>query len=196
MDELNSVTRIRQQAYGRHLPQFAQSLASPELADFETDTVVLLATAKLDNAPLATMRIHTNRNKPLPLEQAVTLPDAMHSDALAEAVRFSVVNDRSGGGVIRNALFKAFYLICVADNIDWMVICARNPLHKLYLKLLFKDIFPNGCPVILPYAHNIPHRVLKLRVSEVKPLWYETNHPLFNFFFNTYHPDLEDIFSS
>lgn len=98
LDELNSVARIRQQAYGRHLPKFAQSLASPELADFETDTVVLLATAKQDNAPLATMRIHTNHNKPLPLEQAVTLPEAMCSTSLAEAVRFSVVSGRSGGG--------------------------------------------------------------------------------------------------
>lgn len=98
LDELNSVARIRQQAYGRHLPKFAQSLASPELADFETDTVVLLATAKQDNAPLATMRIHTNHNKPLPLEQAVTLPEAMRSTPLAEAVRFRVVSGRSGGG--------------------------------------------------------------------------------------------------
>lgn len=97
-DELDAVARIRHHAYGRHLPQFAQSLALPESADFEADAVVLLVVAKQDNAPLATMRIHTNRNKPLPLEQAVTLPQAMRSTAMAEAVRFSVLNGRSGGG--------------------------------------------------------------------------------------------------
>ncbi|UJP06661.1 MAG: hypothetical protein LZF84_06250, partial [Nitrosomonas sp.] len=92
LDDLNRVTQIRQQAYGRHLPQFAQSLASPEPADFETDTLVLLALSKQDNAPLVTMRIHTNCNGPLPLEQAANLPAEIRSAALAEAVRFSVMN--------------------------------------------------------------------------------------------------------
>ena len=156
LDELNSVARIRQQAYGRHLPKFAQSLASPELADFETDTVVLLATAKQDNAPLATMRIHTNHNKPLPLEQAVTLPEAMCSTSLAEAVRFRVVSGRSGGGgLVRNVLFKAFYLICVATRIDWMVICARSPMHKLYFSLIFENTFHEDNPILIPHIGNL-----------------------------------------
>lgn len=98
-NDLNKVTQLRHEAYARHLPQFAQTLTAPEPADYDSDNLVLLAVAKDDGAPLATMRIHTNRNKPLPLEQAVTLPDAMRSATLAEAVRFSVANTRKSGGV-------------------------------------------------------------------------------------------------
>ncbi|MBX3639039.1 MAG: hypothetical protein KF888_00810, partial [Nitrosomonas sp.] len=175
------------------LPQFAQTLALPEPADYDSDNLILLAIAKDNSAPLATMRIHTNHNKPLPLEQAVTLPDSIRSSKLAEAVRFSVASTHrsEGGSLPRDALFKAYYLACIALNIEWMVICARNPLHKLYLSLLFNDISPNDEPVTLPYAHNIPHRVLKLRVRDVEPLWHEVKHPLYHFFFNSCHPDLE-----
>jgi hypothetical protein len=194
-NDLNKVTQLRHEAYARHLPQFAQSLALPEPEDYDSDNLVLLAVDKADGAPLATMRIHTNRSKPLPLEQAVTLPDTMHFSTLAEAVRFSVTNTRKseGGGhsLPRDALFKACYLACVSLNIEWMVIGARNPLHKLYLGLLFNDISPNGAPVVLPYADNIPHRVLRLRVHDVKSLWYEKKHTLYPFIFNTHHPDLE-----
>ena len=77
-----------------------------------------------------------------------------------------------------------------------MVICARPPLQKLYLKLLFEDISPNGCPVVLPYAHDLPHRVLKLRVSEAEPLWREKGHSLYDFVCETHHPDLKEIFRS
>lgn len=192
-NDLNKVTQLRHEAYARHLPQFAQTLAAPEPADYDNDNLVLLAVAKDDGAPLATMRIHTNRNKPLPLEQAVTLPEAMHSATLAEAVRFSVTirANRGGHSLPRDALFKAYYLACVSLNIEWMVIGARNPLHKLYLGLLFNDISPDGKPVALPYADNIPHRVLRLRVQDVEPFWSDAKHTLHHFFFNTKHPDLE-----
>ena len=97
-DDLNLVTQLRHEAYARHLPQFAQTLALPEPADYDSDNLILLAVAKDDGAPLATMRIHTNRSKPLPLEQAIALPDTMRSSTLAEAVRFSVANTRKLGG--------------------------------------------------------------------------------------------------
>lgn len=71
-----------------------------------------------------------------------------------------------------------------------MVVCARSSVHKLYLGLLFEDISPEGKSVILPYANNIPHRLLRLRVHDVKPLWCNVKHPLYQFFFKTYHPDI------
>ncbi len=190
-NDLDKVAQLRHEAYARHLPQFAQTLASPEPADYDNDNLILLAVAKDDGAPLATMRIHTNRKKLLPLEQAITLPDAMRSTSLAEAVRFSVTNTRKSGGLTTRCLFKAYYLACVSHNIDWMVIGARSPLHKLYLGLLFDDISPNDEPVALSYADNIPHRVLRLRVQYVEPYWSDAKHTLYHFFFNTKHPDLE-----
>lgn len=192
--ELRKVTQLRYEAYARHLPTFAQSLVLPELRDFEDDNIVFLAVSKEDSMPLATMRIHTNRNRPLPLEEVIALPDKMRFSTLSEAGRFCVASTHIYGKkvkVARNVLFKAYYLFCVANNVEWMVICARNPVHKLFLNLLFNDISPNGNSIPLPYLANIPHRVLALRVCEVEPLWREANHSLYNFFFCTHHPDLE-----
>ncbi len=72
-----------------------------------------------------------------------------------------------------------------------MVIGARNPLHKLYLSLLFNDISPNGEAIALPYAHNIPHRALAQRIDNFESLWRVEKHPLYDFVFRTHHPDLE-----
>lgn len=121
LDDLSRVAQIRQQAYGRHLPQFAQSLVLPEPADFEANTLVLLAISKQDNAPLATMRIHTNCNGPLPLEQAVNLPVEIRSAALAEAVRFSVLNSHCGGGELSSrCLIQSIlpYMSCQKSRLD------------------------------------------------------------------------------
>lgn len=99
-DDLNRVAQLRHEAYIRRLPRIAQMLALPEPADYDSDNFVLLAVAKDNGAPLATMRIHTNHNKPLPLEQAIVLPDTMHSSTLGEAVRLCVTKTckLDGGG--------------------------------------------------------------------------------------------------
>lgn len=84
----------------------------------------------------------------------------------------------------------------MTDGIDWMVICARPPLHKLYLSLLFENIFSYDTLIVMQHIGQAPHRVLKLRVSGVEPLWREKEHSLHDFFFKTHHPDLEKIFQS
>lgn len=136
------------------------------------------------------MRIHVNRHNPLPLENSIQLPESFTGLTLAEAVRFGIV-DGENGQQARNALFKAFYLICLKLKVDKMIICARSPLHKLYLNLLFDDLFPSEEFIEMAHIGNIPHRVLKLRVCDVEPLWREAKHPLYHFFFNVHHPDLE-----
>ncbi|WP_396956758.1 N-acyl amino acid synthase FeeM domain-containing protein [Nitrosomonas sp.] len=190
-DDLNKVAKLRYDAYARHLPQFAQTLASPEPADYDDDNLVLLVVTKNTNTPLATMRIHTNHKKSLPLEQATKLADSMSSSTLTEAVRFCVTATPGlAGNLARNVLFKAYFLACIHYCTEWMVICARSPLHRLYLKLLFNDISPDGVSIALPYADNIAHRVLAQQITQFEPLWYAAKHPLYNFIFRTHHPDI------
>ena len=89
--DVRKAVSVRHAAYARHLPALAEKLLMPEATDFEDGVVVLLAESKLDGAPLGTMRIQTNRYKPLSIEQSVELPAWLQDRPLAEADRKSVV---------------------------------------------------------------------------------------------------------
>lgn len=188
-EALRRAVKIRQSAYGRHVPELASQLGSPESYDYEPGTVVILAESKLDRTPLGTMRIQTNAYKPLSLEDSVELPKSLQNKTLAEATRLGISNGRMGR-VIKSAMFKAFYEYCSESMIDWMVITARRPLDRLYSSLLFKDVYPETGYIPMAHVGNIPHRVMSLKVQSVEPSWHEADHSLYDFFFRTYHPDI------
>jgi hypothetical protein len=187
--DLEKAVRIRHAAYMRHVPGFAHALTTPEKSDSEEGVVVLLAESKFDGSPVGTMRIQTNDFKPLSLEQSVPLPDWLSTRRLAEATRLGVTQERVGR-MVTTALFKAFYLYCKNQRIDWMVITARSPVDRHYDRLLFKDIYPEMGYVPFKHVGNMPHRVMSLQVGAVHDLWAEAQHSLFNFFFRTFHEDI------
>lgn len=141
------------------------------------------------------MRIHINRHNPLPLEKSVQLPAYLQKQVLAEAVRFGIV-DGIVGQQARDALFKAFYRICWVLQVDKMVVCARFPVHKRYLGLLFEDVFPSGEYIEMAHIGCVPHRLLMLQVDQVEPIWRENNHSLYSYFFQTHHPDINAAIDS
>lgn len=188
--ELRQAVHIRHAAYARHVPALAALLAAPEPGDREAGATVLLAESRLDGAPLGTMRIQTNRDRPLALEQSVALPAALRRRRLAEATRLGVSADRAGR-VVKTLLFKAFYLYCRRAGIDWMVIGARSPLDRQYEALLFEDVFPGRGFVPLAHAGNIPHRVLGFELATAEPRWRAAEHPLYGLFCRTQHPDID-----
>lgn len=73
--DLLKAVRIRHAAYTRHVPEFARTLLHPEAADYEHDTIVLLAESRLDGTPLGSTRIRTNLFRLLGVEESVVLPD-------------------------------------------------------------------------------------------------------------------------
>lgn len=180
---------MRQKAYGRHLPEFARDMTIEE-NDYEPGTVVLLAESKLDGGPLGTMRIQTNRFAPLAVEQSVQLPDWLVGTRMAEATRLGVAGGTIGR-MVKIALCKALFLYCGQQNIDWMVITARSPLDREYEAMLFGDVF--GKNEFLPMTHvgGLPHRVLAKPVAVARERWAAVSHPLFNFVFQTRHPDID-----
>lgn len=188
--DLLKAVHIRHSAYARHVPAFAETLRSPEAYDTMDGTVVLLAESKLDGAPLGTMRIQTNAFSPLPLEQSFTLPPHMRHSLLAEATRLGV-SERFQSRAIKTVLFKAFFLYCQQQEIDWMVITARTPIDRQYERLLFKDVDPALGYVPLPHVGNLPHRIMCLDVSGAEQHWAQLQHPLFEFVFRTHHVDIE-----
>ena len=187
--ELQKAIHIRHAAYSRHVPAFAETLKAAEQMDMQEGVAILLAESKLDGAPLGTMRIQTNQYGPLNLEQSVTLPDWLAQRSLAEATRLGVTDQRIGR-LVKTVLFKSFYQYCVTNDIEWMVISGRAPVDRQYDQLLFNDVFPGQGYMPLRHVGNIPHRILSFDVAAAKRRWTEANHPLHNFVFQTYHPDI------
>ena len=188
--EMAKALSIRQSAYARHLPDVAKTLGKPEALDFQRDTNILLVKARLDEAPLGTMRIHRNDNQPLPLEQSFKLPSQLSSAKLAEATRFGLVGG-DGALAVKSALFKAFFLYSLLHDVDYMVITARHPLDRMYERLMFKDVEPAAGYVPMKHVGNLPHRVLYFSVKRAEKLWFDAGHPLFDYVFRTVHPDIE-----
>lgn len=188
-NELKRAISIRHAAYMRHVPAFAQSLSTPESADSEEGTVVLLAESKLDGSPVGTMRIQTNEFRPLALESSIALPPALTQCRLAEATRLGVTQERVGR-MVTTALFKAFFLYCRQNRIEWMVITGRSPVDRHYDRLLFEDVFPGMGYIPFPHVGNLPHRVMSFHVDSAEERWAAAQHPLFNFVFRTFHEDI------
>jgi hypothetical protein len=161
----------------------------PEPYDRDPGGLVLLAESKLDQSPVGTMRIQSNCFRPLALEQSLKLPDWL-SGRLVGATRLGVEAGEPGR-MVKMGLFKALYLYCVRERIDWMVIAARTPLDRQYATLLFCDVY--GEKEFMPLAHaaNIPHRIMAFEVGTTEPRWRKAGHPLYDFMLVTHHPDID-----
>ena len=188
-EALHKAVAIRQAAYARHMPVLAERLGAPEPLDHDQGSVVLLAESKLDGSPVGTMRIQTNRFNPLSIEQGVELPAWLRNKSLAEATRLGIDLGRTGR-VVKMVLCKAFFLHCIEEDIEWMVIGARSPLDRQYEAALFKDVYP-GEIIPMPQFNNIPHRVLAFEVGTAAERWAAANHPLHKFMIQTHHPDID-----
>ncbi|MFM2035682.1 MAG: hypothetical protein RL459_947, partial [Pseudomonadota bacterium] len=123
-------------------------------------------------------------------EKSLALPQWLHDSSLAEATRLAVANDATSR-VVKTALFKAFFLYCQQQSIEWMVITARAPIDRQYERLMFEDVYPDLGYVPMAHVNNLPHRVLSFEVGTARARWLAAQHPLFNFVFSTSHPDIQ-----
>lgn len=188
--DLLKAVRIRHAAYARHVPDFARSLAQPEAADYDGDTIVLLAESKLDGTPIGSTRIRTNLYRPLGVEESVVLPDWLQNKRLVEATRLGIDEGRVGR-MVKIALIKACFMYCEDNAIDYSVATGRPPVDRQYEQLMFVDVFPDDGLVPLRHVGNIPHRVMAFEIATFQQRWVEARHPMLNFFFNTHHPDID-----
>lgn len=189
-EELSKAVYIRRSAYARHMPEFAKTLCAPEPLDRDEGSVVLLAEAKLDGSPIGSLRLQSNRQGKLCLEQSVELPAWLQDCSLAEGTRLAI-SEGSAGRLVKAALIKAFYLYCLEWSIDWIIITARRPLDRQYEALLYQDVFPGGEFIPMQHIGNVPHRVMAFEVRSGEARWAEARHPLFDFMCRTSHPDID-----
>ncbi|WP_151638464.1 N-acyl amino acid synthase FeeM domain-containing protein [Noviherbaspirillum aerium] len=187
--DLYKAVQIRHQAYARHVPAFAESLRSPEAADYADDTVVLLAESKLDGSPLGSVRIQTNAYRSLSIEKSVVFPDWLEGYSLAEVTRLGIEEGRVGR-IVKIALIKACFEYCARNGIDYAVAAGRAPIDRHYEQLLFEDLFPETGFLPLQHAGNLPHRVMFFEIATGEQRWTAANHPLLQFFCHTHHPDI------
>jgi len=188
--DLRKAIKVRQAAYARHVPEFARSLALPEEADLDGDSIVLLAESKLDGAPLGSTRIRSNLHRPLDMEDSLVLPDWLQGQRLVEATRLGVDEGRVGR-MVKMALIKACFMYCRQHEIDWSVATARTGVDRQYEQLMFVDVFPGEPAIPLHHVGNLPHRVLAFEIETFEERWSNARHPLLNFFFYTHHPDID-----
>jgi hypothetical protein len=188
--DLLKAVSIRHAAYARHVPDFARSLAQPEAADYDADTIVLLAESKLDGTPIGSTRIRTNLYRPLGVEESVVLPDWLQGKRLVEATRLGIDEGRVGR-MVKIALIKACFMYCEDNAIDYSVATGRSPVDRQYQQLMFVDVFPEQGMVPLRHVGNIPHRVMAFEIETFQQRWLEARHPMLDFFFNTHHPDID-----
>lgn len=185
----HSALAVRQAAYARHNPEVGTLLQNAEIEDSIAGSLVLIARSKADARTLGSMRIHTNAVLPLPLEKYTALPPGIAGRRLAEATRLGIMPHPLGPAV-RAALFKAFYLHCVQQEVDFMVITSARSLYRMYKQMTFMDIDPAADYRSMPHSGTLPLRAMYLEVRESERAWGEAHHPLFTFMFRTIHEDI------
>lgn len=180
---------VRSLSYGHHVEDLRERFAVPDEVDYAHGTTVLLCRDKRSGEAVGTVRIQTSHRGRLLIDPCVDLPPRMRSQPRAEMTRLSA---RPGADpLVKVALWKAILLFCQVEQVRWMIIGARNDaLVRAYRSLGFKEVYSDGRLVRLPYAGDLPHRILALDVNAVERTWYETKNRMYGFFFELEHPDI------
>lgn len=193
-EHLVRAVQVRRDAYARHLPALADILAEAERSDCTANSVVLLAESKADGEAIGTMRIATNLDAPIEFEAALDLPACFRGTTIAQVARLGVRNC-TDAALVKLALFKALHRYCLALQIEWMMVGAHPPLDRLYQQLRFIDVFNPEDRFRIPSAPAYDVRVMAFAVESAERTWREADHPLYDFMFAEYCPDIE-IFNS
>jgi hypothetical protein len=188
--DLRRACEVRAEGYGHHMPSWRQSLIDPDALDRDPSVLVLLCEDKRTGAAIGTSRVQTNRDRPLMIEQSLALPASIARLGRAEITRLSTV--QGADPLVKIALCKAAFLHCMATQSRFMVIGARNEaLVRQYRRVGFEDVYPDQGMIPLAHTGGLPHRVLAMDTFAAPRTWQQSNLGLFDFFFETLHPDID-----
>ena len=189
-EDVDEACAVRSQAYGHHLPEMGTRLAAPDALDQAEGTAVFLCRDKASGRGIGTARIQVSGFGPLLLEKSLILPNWLAGMPRAEITRLSVL--AGADPLAKLCLMKASYLFCLASQLRWMVIGARNEaLIRNYRRLGFRDVLGPDDRVPLAHAGGLPHRILAFNVTSAEHAWVEARHPLYGFMVETFHEDLQ-----
>jgi hypothetical protein len=188
-DDLLDACAVRAQAYGHHLPEMGQHLGEPDALDLAEGTAVFICRDKASGRATGTMRIQTSHRGPLMMEGSLALPPWLAGATRAEITRLAVCV--GADPLTKLCLMKASYLYCMAEQVHWMAIGARNEaLIRNYRRLGFVDALGRDELVPLLHTGGLPHRILAFDVLAAERAWSASRHPLYGFMVDTVHEDL------
>jgi hypothetical protein len=193
-EHLSKAVDVRAETYRKHHPELASQLSNAEAADRAPFSLVLLAEAKQDGAAIGTMRIETNVSSPLNVESLIPTSSGLNNKTLAFVTRLGI-RKRDDSQLIKVALFKALHRYCLACQIDSMVVTAKPPMDRQYVKLGFKDLYEPNKLIPIPWSNGIATRLLALETFRAEQDWRATDHPLYKFMIEDFCPDIQ-IFAS
>ena len=189
-EDLERACELRARGYGRHAPQLRQLMEQPDAIDRSPSTTVLLCEDKGSGEPIGTMRVVVNtQGDTLEIEDFLEVPDWMAGSRRGEMTRLVVAP--GADPLVKPALWKAGYRICLQDSVEWLLIGARKPaLIQQYEYLGAKDMYPDQRLVPLGHGWTLPHRIFAFNVLTAAQDWYEARHRLLRFMVETEHPDI------
>ncbi len=188
--DMARVCELRASGYGRHTPALREHMSRPDPFDESPSTVIFLCEDKQSGSPIGTMRVlHNTRGAKLDIDAFIEVPGWIAGGSRGEMTRLVVVP--GADPLVKAALWKAGYLHCLQEQVQWLVIGARKPgLIKQYQYLGAKDMYQDQRFVPLGHGWSMPHRIFVFNILTAEDDWYDGQHRLLRFMVETEHPDI------
>jgi hypothetical protein len=193
-DQLQSAIDVRYQAYSEKLQALASKVRQPGPLDFEHGPVVLLAENRLTGEPVGTLRLNTGPSF-LDLLRDMALPANIVKERTAFVSRMAVTGPVQERQLVRNLMQKAVFQLCIAKQLNRILLLAVEPRERLFYRCGFSDVFPDGESRHPAFLDGFPIKALYADTYSMERLWRGEKHPLYEFLFRTFHPEIE-VFSS
>ncbi len=191
-DQVQQAVAVRYQAYAEKLSGLASDVAIKEDLDRTLNPVILLAEDAASGKVLATARLNSGPGIRDLLAQ-IELPDEYSEDRLGYFSRMAAIGDPISKKIARGLLHKALLQICMAKQIDRMLLLVGSVRSKLYMPWGFTPVFGSETRPEMMHGRSVNLYQLETRKAEQKAL--ELGGPLHEFLFKVAHEEIE-IFNS
>jgi N-acyl amino acid synthase FeeM len=157
--------------------------------DFATNVTLLLAENDQHNT-VGTLRILNRGYGSIELDEFVDVDSLLPEgeERCAEVTRFSIPTHPQAKSV-KFLLWKAFLLYCLKNKINIILISGSPVVARAYRSLFFEEAGPSGI-----YYHrnlgNLEHRCFMCNIAQKSHILKEKNRPLYDFFFEEDHPNI------
>jgi len=193
-EQIQRAVAIRYEAYAERLAGLAGDVALKEDLDETVDPVILFAQDAVTSRVIATARLNSGPGIRDLLAQ-IDLPSTYANDRLGYFSRMAAVGTPVEKKAARGLLHKALLQICVAKQVDRMLLLVGEVRSKLYMPWGFRPVFPKDTPLRLEMVHGRPVNLFQLETRGAEAKALELGDGLHNFLFRTYHAEIE-VFNS
>jgi hypothetical protein len=192
--QLQRVVAVRMEAYSSRLPELAEQVSAPEDLDYSHGAIVLLAEDCNTGRAYGTLRLNTGRDM-LAMMDDIQLPREIVEGEVAYISRMAAVGNAKQKSAVRRLIEKAMFQLCAAKQLRTVLILAVVPRERLFYHWGFSDVFPDEMPRHPQFLNKIAVRALQCETYTIERTWREKKHPLYDYFFRTFHPEIEVFMS-